>query len=208
MSVVIVASGGANIASLEFALERLGAPSEVSADPARIRAASHVILPGVGAAADGMARLRARGLDSLIPALTQPVLGICLGMQLLHEASAEGDTRCLGIIPGAAVRFAEEPGRPVPHMGWNTLEEERSCPLLAGLAAGDHAYFVHSYALPVNEATAASCRYGVRFSACVAWRNFFGVQFHPERSARAGARLLKNFLEIGRIGSAGEAQCG
>jgi imidazole glycerol-phosphate synthase subunit HisH len=207
MSVVIVASGGANIASLQFALERLGSSSEVSADAERIRAASHVILPGVGAAANAMARLRGSGLDSLIPTLTQPVLGVCLGMQLLHEASAEGETRCLGIIPGAASRFVEAPGRPVPHMGWNTLDMERSCPLLAGLTAADYAYFVHSYALPVNEATVASCRYGNSFSACVAWRNFFGAQFHPERSAQVGARLLKNFLEIGRSTSAQESPC-
>ena len=207
MSVVIVASGGANIASLQFALERLGSPSEVSADAERIRAASHVILPGVGAAADAMARLRGYRLDSLIPTLTQPVLGICLGMQLLHEASAEGETRCLGIIPGAASRFIEAPGRPVPHMGWNTLDLERGCPLLAGLTGPDYAYFVHSYALPVNEATVASCRYGNRFSACVAWGNFFGAQFHPERSAHVGARLLRNFLAIGRGATAQEAPC-
>jgi glutamine amidotransferase len=168
MNVVIVASGGANIASLQFALERLGSPSEVSADAGRIRAASHVILPGVGAAADAMARLRGSRLDSLIPTLTQPVLGICLGMQLLHEASTEGKTRCLSIIPGAASRFVEAPGRPVPHMGWNTLDIERGCPLLAGLTGADYAYFVHSYAVPVNEATVASCRYGNSFSACVA----------------------------------------
>jgi imidazole glycerol-phosphate synthase subunit HisH len=194
VSVVIVASGGANIASLQFALERLGAASEVSANADRIRAASHVILPGVGAAADAMARLRAGGLDDLIPSLRQPVLGICLGMQLLHEASAEGETRCLGIIPGAASRFLEAPGRPVPHMGWNTLQTERGCALLAGIGAADYAYFVHSYALPVNEATVASCHYGSSFGACVAWRNFFGAQFHPERSAGVGARLLRNFL--------------
>jgi glutamine amidotransferase len=207
MSVVIVASGGANIASLQFALERLGAAAEVSADADRIRAASHVILPGVGAAADAMARLRAGGLDALIPSLTQPVLGICLGMQLLHEASAEGGTRCLGIIPGAASRFAEAPGRPVPHMGWNTLEVERSCPLLEGLGGTDYAYFVHSYAIPVNEATVATCRYGARFSACVAWRNFFGAQFHPERSAQVGAHLLRNFLGIAEAAATREAPC-
>ncbi len=208
MSVVIVASGGANIASLQFALERLGSLSEVSADPATIRAATHVILPGVGAAADAMTRLRNSGLDALIPSLTQPVLGICLGMQLLHEASAEGGTRCLGIIPGAASRFVEAPGRPVPHMGWNTLTVERSCPLLSGMSGAEHAYFVHSYALPVNEATVATCRYGARFSACVAWRNFFGAQFHPERSADLGARLLRNFLEIGAATAMPAAPCG
>ncbi len=206
-SVVIVASGGANIASLQFALQRLGSASEVSADPGRIRAASHVILPGVGAAADAMARLRGSGLDALIPSLSQPVLGICLGMQILHESSAEGGTRCLGIIPGAAVRFPEAPGRPVPHMGWNTLEICGESPLLAGLAAADYAYFVHSYAVPVNQATVASCRYGDQFSACVAWGNFYGAQFHPERSARVGAQLLKNFLSIGRAAAASAAPC-
>jgi glutamine amidotransferase len=118
--IVIVASGGANIASLQFALQRLEAPSVVSADAAEIRAASHVILPGVGAAADAMSRLRQSRLDTLIPTLQQPVLGICLGMQLLYEASQEGDARCLGIIPGSAARLAGAPDRPVPHMGWNT----------------------------------------------------------------------------------------
>jgi glutamine amidotransferase len=207
MSIVIVANGGANIASLQFALERLGSASEVSADAARIRAATHVILPGVGAAADAMTRLRNSGLDALIPTLTQPVLGICLGMQLLHEASAEGATRCLGIIPGAASRFVEAPGRPVPHMGWNTLTVERSCPLLSGLGGSDYAYFVHSYALPVSEATVASCRYGASFSACVAWRNFYGAQFHPERSAGVGARLLRNFLQIGAAPALRDVPC-
>jgi glutamine amidotransferase len=194
--IVVVASGGANIASLLFALERLGASSELSADPVRIRAASHVILPGVGAAADAMTRLERSGLDRVLPELTQPVLGICLGMQLLHEASEEGGARCLGIIPGVARRFAEAPGRPVPHMGWNTLEARRDCPLLEGITDAAHAYFVHSYALEVGEATVASCRYGAPFSACVAWRNFYGAQFHPERSAGAGARLLENFLRL------------
>jgi len=194
--IVIVASGGANIASLQFALQRLEVDSVVSADAAEIRAASHVILPGVGAAADAMSRLRQSRLDTLIPTLEQPVLGICLGMQLLYEASQEGDARCLGIIPGSASRLTEAPDRPVPHMGWNTLEIRRPCPLLAGLADGDHAYFVHSYALGLSTATIASTGYGAPFSACVQWRNFYGAQFHPERSAAVGARLLENFLAI------------
>ncbi len=194
--VVIVANGGANIASLQFALARLDVASTVSADSAQIRAASHVILPGVGAAADGMARLRQSGLDALIPTLQQPVLGICLGMQLLFEASQEGDARCLGIIPGAAARFAPAKTRPVPHMGWNTLDILKPCALLAGLTDGDYAYFVHSFALDVSAATVASTAYGADFSACVQWRNFYGAQFHPERSAAVGARLLKNFLAI------------
>jgi len=194
--IVIVASGGANIASLQFALQRLEVDSVVSADAAEIRAASHVILPGVGAAADAMSRLRQNRLDTLIPTLEQPVLGICLGMQLLYEASQEGDARCLGIIPGSASRLTEAPDRPVPHIGWNTLEIRRPCPLLAGLADGDHAYFVHSYALGLSTATIASTGYGAPFSACVQWRNFYGAQFHPERSAAVGARLLENFLAI------------
>ena len=194
--VVVVANGGANIASLQFALERLDIPCVLSAHPERIRAASHVILPGVGAAADAMQRLRRDGLNELVPTLTQPVLGICLGMQLLFEASDEGGTQCLGIIPGRAVRFADAPERPVPHMGWNTLDVSRDSPLTHGLGGHDYAYFVHSFALPVSDATVASTRYGGPFTACVEWRNFFGAQFHPERSAAVGARVLKNFLAI------------
>ena len=195
--VVLVANGGANIASLQFALERLRVSSVVSADPDRIRAATHVILPGVGAAADAMMRLRRDGLHELLPALRQPVLGICLGMQLLFEASDEGATECLGIIPGRAARFAEAPGRPVPHIGWNTLDIARDSAITRGLGRSDYAYFVHSYALPVSAATVASSAYGAPFSASVEWRNFHGVQFHPERSAAVGARVLQNFLELG-----------
>lgn len=194
--VVIVASGGANIASLQFALDRLGATSLISADPDRIRSAGHVILPGVGAAADAMARLRRVQLDALLPTLRQPVLGICLGMQLLFDTSDEGGTDCLGIIPGRAARFPAAAGLPVPHMGWNTLDVVRDSPLLDGLGADDYAYFVHSYALPVGPATVASTRYGEPFSAAVERGNFFGAQFHPERSAAVGARVLRNFLAI------------
>jgi imidazole glycerol-phosphate synthase subunit HisH len=197
--VVIVANGGANVASLQFALERLDAPSTQTADPDRIRAASHVILPGVGAAADAMQRLRQLNLHTVLPELRQPVLGICLGMQLLFESSDEGvagGVQCLRIIPGRAERFAPAVGRPVPHMGWNTLQVERGGPLLEGLAPDSHAYFVHSYALAVNPATTASCTYGERFSACVEWRNFYGAQFHPERSAAVGASVLRNFLAL------------
>jgi glutamine amidotransferase len=194
--VVVVANGGANIASLQFALERLGIESVLSADPDRIRAASHVILPGVGAAADAMKRLRRDGLHELLPTLRQPVLGICLGMQLLFEASDEGRTECLGIIPGRAVRFDEAPGRPVPHIGWNTLDVTRESALTTGLGSQDYAYFVHSYALPVSSATVASTAYGAPFTACVEWQNFYGAQFHPERSAAVGARVLQNFLAI------------
>lgn len=194
--VVIIASGGANIASLQYALARLGTPSEVSADPERIRAASHVILPGVGAAGDAMMRLRQRRLDTVIPALDQPVLGICLGMQLLFESSEEGQASCLGVIPGRAALLASAPGLPVPHMGWNTVQALRPHPLLTGLKGGDYAYFVHSYALGLSEATIASTEYGSAFSACVQWRNFHGAQFHPERSAAMGAQVLRNFLAL------------
>ncbi len=197
--VVIVANGGANLASLQFALERLAVASVVSADPLRIGAASHVILPGVGAAADAMTRLRQDGLHELIPRLRQPVLGICLGMQLLFEGSEEGRTTCLGIIPGRAERFAEAPGRPVPHIGWNTLDRVRESALTSGLSGADYAYFVHSYALPLGDWTVASTHYGTSFSSCVEWRNFYGTQFHPERSAAVGARLLDNFLSLGGL---------
>jgi glutamine amidotransferase len=198
--VVIIANGGANIASLQFALERLDAAATQTANPERIRAASHVILPGVGAAADAMQRLRQLQLHTLLPELRQPVLGICLGMQLLFEASDEGGgndgVQCLGIIPGRAKRLAPIAGRPVPHMGWNTLQLERGSALLEGFAPDAYAYFVHSYALAMSEATIASCNYGISFSAAVQWRNFYGTQFHPERSAQAGAALLKNFLAL------------
>ncbi len=195
-NVVIIASGGANIASLQFALQRLGTSSAVSANARKIREASHVILPGVGAAPDAMARLRHNNLDTLIPLLEQPVLGICLGMQLLFEASEEGQAQCLGIIPGRAARFPHDTAHPVPHMGWNTLQIDHPCALLDGLRPDDYAYFVHSYALRPNPATIASSDYGYSFSACVQWRNFFGAQFHPERSAKVGARLLQNFLSL------------
>ncbi len=196
---VIVESGGANVASLGFALERLGARVTVSADPGRIAAATHVLLPGVGAAADAMRRLRARGLDRLLPELTQPVLGICLGMQLLFDGSEEGAggaTTCLGILPGRVERLRPAGDLPVPHMGWNQVASLRDAPLLRDLGALPYAYFVHSYAAPPGPATDAVCDYGGRFSACVSAGNFHGVQFHPERSAAVSARLLGNFLKL------------
>lgn len=197
--VVVIDSGGANLASLQFALQRLGAHCTVSADADRIRAASHVLLPGVGAAHDTMSRLRARRLDALIPTLTQPLLGICLGMQLLYAESAEAaagsaTTRTLGIIPGRVGRLQATPQQPVPHMGWNQLEPLRRDPLFEGIHAGEHVYFVHSYAAPLAEDALVASEYGGRFTAAVRRGNFCGVQFHPERSARVGARVLANFL--------------
>lgn len=199
--VVVIDSGGANLASLLHALRRLGVGAEVTKDPARVAAAARVLLPGVGAAPDAMARLAAAGLDVLLPTLRQPVLGICLGMQLLFEASEEttaatGETPCLGIVPGRVRRMAASPERPVPHMGWNQLEPLREDPLFDGIARGDYVYFVHSYAAPVSEATLAASDYGGAFTAAVRRGNFRGVQFHPERSAAVGARLLANFLAI------------
>lgn len=192
--VAIIDGGGANIASLHFALERLGRDSVLTTDAATIRAADHVILPGVGAARAAMDRLRSSGLDRLIPALTQPVLGICLGMQLLFEASEEDDTPCLGIIPGTARRFESAADRPVPHMGWNQLERTAESALIAEVPDGAYCYFVHSYALPVGPATVAQATYGWPFSAVVAQGNFLATQFHPERSGEIGARILGNFL--------------
>jgi imidazole glycerol-phosphate synthase subunit HisH len=194
--VIIIDSGGANLASLRYALDRLGARSQVSSDAAEIAAAPRVMLPGVGAAADAMARLRASGLDRLIPQLRMPVLGICLGMQLLFEHSAEGDTVCLGVIGGTVERLQAAPGLPVPHMGWNTLEVRHQDPLLAGIGSGDRLYFVHSFVASIGEETLASVDYGGAHGAIVRRANFLGVQFHPERSSTPGARILRNFLEL------------
>ena len=193
---VIVDTGGANIASLQFAVERLGKHAELTSDPERIGRGSHVFLPGVGAAADAMARLGRAGLNEVIPRLTQPVLGICLGMQLLYEASDEGDTRCLGVIPGRVGRMTAAPGRPVPHMGWNRVAARRGHALLEGVADGEYAYFVHSYRAPLGDDTVATCEYGEAFTAVASRGNFHGAQFHPERSAALGARFLANFLGL------------
>jgi len=196
MDVVIVESGGANLASLQYALERLGARSQVSRDPRRLTAATHVILPGVGAAADAMRRLEDTGLASTIGLLTQPVLGICLGMQLLFRTSEEGPTRCLDLLPGTVRQIHGAAGRPVPHMGWNQLRPDREDPLLDGIGPDEYAYFVHSYAAPVCAFTLAHTEYGTPMSAVVRHRNFCGTQFHPERSGKTGARLLQNFLRL------------
>jgi glutamine amidotransferase len=193
---VIIDSGGANLASLQFAFERLGAKTHVTADAADIRSAPRVILPGVGSAADAMARLRNNRVADLLPSLTQPVLGICLGMQLLFERSEEGKTECLGILPDSVRRLQPKDGRPVPHMGWNQLAPLREDPLLDGIAVNDYVYFVHSFAAPVSDMTLASADYGTTLSAIVRRGNFWGTQFHPERSAHVGARVLANFLKL------------
>jgi glutamine amidotransferase len=198
--VAIIDNGGANVASLRYALERLGATSHLTSDAAALRAARRVILPGVGAAADAMARLRALRLVELIPQLTQPVLGICLGMQLLFASSEEGDdgadTECLGLIAERVARFPRREEFPVPHMGWNQLRLVAPSPLFDGVRDGDYFYFVHSFAAPTGPWTLAATDYGGEFSAAVRHGNFHGVQFHPERSAQPGARVLANFLEL------------
>jgi glutamine amidotransferase len=196
IDVVLVDGGGTNIGSLRYALERLGVDARMSADAQRIRAASHVILPGVGAAAPGMARLRRAGLVDVLRELRQPLLGVCLGMQLLFERSQEGDTECLGLLRGAVRRLAPAPGVRVPHMGWNEIQIYRDDPLVAGVGDEAFAYFVHGYAAPIGAATVAGSEHGAPFSAIVRRGNVCGMQFHPERSAAVGARLLSNFLAL------------
>ena len=193
---VIIGSSGANLASLGFALNRLGCSAPVSVDPDRIWGAQRVILPGVGAAADAMQRLQNDKLDELVPRLEQPVLGICLGMQLLCSGSEEDDARCLGIIDTEVKRLPDIEELPVPHMGWNELERLSDCPLVAGIEPGGYAYFVHSYAAPIGPFTRAQTDYGGRFSAIIQQDNFFGTQFHPERSSTLGSQILANFLTV------------
>ena len=192
----IIDSGGANIASLKFAIERLGLPSDLTTDPGVVREATHVILPGVGAAADCMRRLHNANLIETIRCLRQPLLGICVGMQLLFESSEEGNVDCIGVLPGRVQRFADRQALPVPHMGWNQLEFTAQSLLLNGIASGDYVYFVHSFAAPLSDLTLAAASYGESFSALVQRGNVYGAQFHPERSASTGARLLKNFIEL------------
>lgn len=195
MRAAIVDCGGANLASLQFALQRIGCEAVVTANANVIKKANRVFLPGVGAAGDAMQRLRKSGLDQVIPALQQPVLGICLGMQLLVDSSGEGDTQCLGIIPGGCTKLIAEPGLPVPHMGWN--EVTHNCDgLFADIRDQGHFYFVHSFAVSTDSYCSASTAYGKTFAAAVQRENFFGTQFHPERSGADGSRLLQNFLAL------------
>lgn len=192
----IIDSGGANLASLLYALERLGARARVTQDPRAIAGAPRVILPGVGAAGDAMKRLQGAGLHQLLPSLQQPFLGICLGMQLLFERSDEGATAGLGVLPGTVRRLHPQPRLPVPHMGWNQLARLRDDPLLEGVREQDYVYFVHSYAAPVADSTVAHTEYGGPLCAVVRRGNFCGTQFHPERSGKTGARILANFLGL------------
>lgn len=183
-----------NLQSVINSFKRLGVEYELTADPEKIRSADRVLLPGVGAARSAMEKLKQRGLPDVIRSLTQPVLGICLGMQLMCGYSEEGDAECLGIFDNAVRKF-NMPGLKVPHVGWNTIYNLRS-PLYAGMEENSYVYFVHSYAVEVNEDTIATTDYGTPFSASLNKKNFFGAQFHPEKSGAAGDRVLENFLKL------------
>jgi len=193
--IAIVDSGGANIASLLFAFERLSVTATLTTDAATIRNAERVVLPGVGAAADAMRRLQDAELVDVIRALQQPVLGICLGMQLLCEKSEEEDVACLGVIPGTARKLSVAKDFAVPNMGWCATEVTQPHPVLASLTDPSWFYFLHSYALPVGPYTLATASHTGPFTAILGKDNFVAAQFHPERSADAGARLLQNFLD-------------
>ena len=194
MRVVIIDSGGANIGSVRYALARLGVEPTLTTDAKTIRSADRVILPGVGAAAPAMARLRELDLVETIRGLNQPLLGICLGMQLLFETSEEGEVEGLGLLPGRVGRLPASTGIRIPHMGWNRLRRRRDSALLQGIDDGAYAYFVHSYAAPVSADCIADCAHGETFAAVVERGQVAGAQFHPERSATAGSRLIGNFL--------------
>lgn len=194
--IVIVNNGGANINSLLVALQRLNAEVTLTQQAAVIKRASHIILPGVGAAATAMQLLTNYGLVTPLRTLTQPVLGICLGMQLLYECSDEGDIACLGIISGSVKKLKNSPEITVPHMGWNTLEIISENKLCKDIKNDDYCYFVHSYAAAIANETCAVSKHGEKFSAIVQKNNFYGTQFHPEKSGKVGLQILKNFLEI------------
>jgi len=196
MTVTLVSYGAGNVASVQFALERLGANVRLTTAPAEVAAADRLILPGVGAAGYAMARLHELGLVEPIRAFRRPLLGVCLGQQLLFEASEEGDADLLGLIPGRVRRLDPAADRPVPHMGWSRLSPVRPDPLLEGVEDGAWAYFVHGYVCPDGPATLARADYGGPVPAVVRSANRWGCQFHPERSAGVGARILRNFLDL------------
>lgn len=197
---VIVDTGCANLASVKFAVERLGFTITISDDIDVIKNADKVILPGVGSARHAMENIRAKGLVATLQQLTQPVLGFCLGMQLMTRTSAEGVGKdevveCLGLIP-TDVRPLEAKTLRLPHMGWNTLTQVSDHAIFTGISVDDYFYFVHSFAAPISEYTVARCHYGSEFSAAIAKDNFIGCQFHPERSSALGSKIIKNFLEM------------
>jgi len=194
--IAIIKYNAGNVQSVLHALQRLGETAIWTDDPEEIRRAERVIFPGVGEASSAMQHLRARGLDGVIRDLKQPVLGICLGLQLFCQHTEENNTDCLGIFEVAVRKFSFGEDRlKVPHMGWNTLQDLHG-PLFEGIPAGSYAYFVHSYFAEKNEATMVTTTYGVPFSAALQRDNFYAVQFHPEKSGKTGQRILENFLKI------------
>lgn len=200
---VIVDTGCANLSSVKFAVERLGYAIVISDDIKVITNAKKVILPGVGTARHAMENIKSRGLVATLQQLTQPVLGFCLGMQLMARSSVEGANsnsdeqiiECLGVIP-TDVRPLDAKSLRLPHMGWNTLSQVESHPVFNRINVEDYFYFVHSFAAPVSEYTVARCQYGSEFSAAIAKDNFIGCQFHPERSSDLGSKIIRNFLEM------------
>ncbi|NQZ24693.1 MAG: imidazole glycerol phosphate synthase subunit HisH [Colwellia sp.] len=203
---VIVDTGCANLASVKFAVERLGYKVTITDDIELIQQADKVILPGVGSAKHAMANIKAKNLVTVLQNLTQPVLGFCLGMQLMTESSTEGNKSstadnnantvpCLNLIPTKIEPLKAQDKR-LPHMGWNTLTQVSDHPIFNGITTGDYFYFVHSFAAPISEYTIASCEYGSTFSAAIAKDNFIGCQFHPERSSALGSKIIQNFLEL------------
>lgn len=193
MSIIVIKYNAGNIRSVLIALERLGGAAEISDDPGRIRAAEKVIFPGVGEASSAMRYLREKKLDTLIPSLTQPVLGICLGLQLMCAHSEEGNTQCLNIFSTRVRRFPPE--QKVPHMGWNAISSLRG-PIFRGIPENAYCYFVHSYAAECCAEQTALTEYIFPFTAALQKDNFFALQFHPEKSSDTGQRILRNFLEL------------
>jgi glutamine amidotransferase len=191
MKTVIIDYGAGNVFSVRTALERLGCTATVTCDRGEVASADRVILPGVGHASAAMERLRATGLGTLIPRLTAPVLGICLGMQLMCAHTEEGGVEGLGIFSETVRKF--DAGNRIPHMGWNNICGLAS-PLFDGITEGERMYFVHSFYVPPNPHTVAACDYGGTFSAAMQRGNFYACQFHPEKSAAAGERILLNFI--------------
>ncbi len=196
MDVAVIKLGVGNTASVMFALERLGANAVLTSDPAQVRDAERVILPGVGAAGAAMRLLNQSGMADVLRGFTRPLLGICLGQQILYDRSEEGDAVGLGLLPGTVSAFEATRQRPSPHMGWSALRIVHQHPLLEGVRPGDYAYFVHSYACPADANAIAEGEYAGAFAAAVARDNVFGCQFHPERSGAVGARILRNFLAL------------
>ena len=194
MRTAVIRYNAGNTASVANALKRIGVEPLITDDVELLRSADNVIFPGVGEASSAMRHLKQRGLDEAISSLSQPVLGICLGMQLLCASSEENETECLGILPYNVKKF--RPGKlKTPHTGWNTVEELRS-PLFNGIDENEYFYFVHGYFVEHNDQASATCTYGPKFTAAISHKNFHAVQFHPEKSGAAGRRLLENFLKL------------